>query len=313
MTKNTMTNNPTIVLTGGLGFIFSHVTEHFVKKGWNVIVIDNCSTGSHPEIINGSFQFILMDISDQNIIDKIISINPDYIIHAAANSDVDESILSPLFVVRQNTLGNLYIFEAARKCSNLKKLVYANTDEIFGECRTQKKEDEILFPRNPYSASKATGALFRYAYDNSYPFLTDKTAETRFCNVFGPRQDPRKIIPRIIQSLVTGEAVPVHNKGVGKREYIYVKNIPSVIEKVLLNGNRSYNITNNDLFSVNEIIEIIEKITGKIVPKCDGIRPGMDSIYQMDSLRIKLDLGWKLEYTFEEGIKELLKTNNLCQ
>ncbi|MFA5432968.1 MAG: NAD-dependent epimerase/dehydratase family protein, partial [Candidatus Paceibacterota bacterium] len=60
-----MTNNPTIVLTGGLGFIFSHVTEHFVKKGWNVIVIDNCSTGSHPEIINGSFQFILMDISDQ--------------------------------------------------------------------------------------------------------------------------------------------------------------------------------------------------------------------------------------------------------
>jgi UDP-glucose 4-epimerase len=307
-----METKPSIIITGGLGFIFSHVTEYFVKKGWEVTVIDNLSTGSHSEIINGSFHFFQMDVSDERVIDLITSINPDYIIHAAANSDVDESILSPLFVVRQNTLGNLYIFEASRRLTNLKKLIYANTDEIFGECKSPKKEDEILFPRNPYSASKATGALFRYAYDNSYPFLTDKTAETRFCNVFGPRQDSRKVIPRIIQSLTTGDPIPVHNKGVGQREYIYVENIPPIMEKVLYYGHRAYNITNNDLFSVNELIKIIENLTNKIVPKIEGDRQGMDSTYQMDSMRGKLELDWKLNVSFEEGLIKLLKENNLC-
>jgi dTDP-D-glucose 4,6-dehydratase len=308
-----MVNKPKIIITGGLGFIFSHVTEHFVKKGWEVIVIDNLSTGSHPELIDNSFKFIEMDVSDERVIQTVINLSPDYIIHAAANSDVDESLRSPLFVVRQNTLGNLYLFEAARQISNLKKLVYANTDEIFGECKTQKKEDEILFPRNPYSSSKATGALFRYAYDNSYPELKDKTAETRFCNVFGPRQDSRKVIPRIINALKTGDPIPVHNNGTGQREYIYVKNIPTLMEKVLLYGNRSYNISNNDLFSVNEIIDIIEKMTGKVVPKIEGLRPGMDEIYQMDAMRVKLDLGWKSQWTFEEGLKDLLTIEKLCK
>lgn len=305
-------NNTSLIITGGLGFIFSHVTEHFVQKGWNVTVIDNLSEGSHPELIGDSFKFIELDVSDEKIIKTIVDINPDYIIHAAAYSDVDKSITSPMEIIRQNTLGNLYLFEAARLTTTLKRLLYVNTDEIFGECEVLKKEEDLMFPRNPYSASKATGALYRYAYDNSYPELKDKTAETRFCNIFGPRQDSRKVIPRIIHSLKTGELMPVHNKGTGQREYLYVKNIPSIMETILLKGHRTYNITNNDLFSVNEIIKIIEDISGKIVPKTEGHRAGMDEIYQMSSERVRSEFNWIPEYSFEEGLKELLTQENIC-
>lgn len=305
-----------VVITGGMGFIFSHVTEHFLTLGWEVTVIDNMSTGSHPELIDvfstySTFHLIRMDVSDVNVINTIVTLNPAYIIHAAAYSDVDVSIKEPTQIVQKNFLGNLHIFEAARYCTNLKKLLYINTDEIFGECRTQKKEDELMFPRNPYSASKATGALIRYAYDNSFPELKDKTTETRFCNVFGPRQDARKIIPRIIKALKTGDPLPVHNGGFGKREYIYVKNIPPLLEKILLTGKRTYNITNNDLYSVNDIIEKIEKMTGKVVPKCRGSRPGMDTIYQMDSMRARLEFHWKPEWSFEEGLLSLLTEEGL--
>jgi dTDP-D-glucose 4,6-dehydratase len=306
-----MLKSPKILITGGCGFIFSHVTEYFVKKEWNVSVIDNLSLGSHPEIINDSFEFINMDVSDPKVVETILDISPDYILHSAAYSDVDGSIKTPGDIIFRNTLGNLYIFEAARQLKNLVKLNYVNTDEIFGECEYRKKEDEILFPRNPYSASKATGALFRYAYDASYPSLKDKTTETRFCNIFGPRQDSRKIIPRVIQALKTGDPVPIHNDGIGKREYLHVSNIPPLMETVLLNGNRSYNISNNDLYSVNEIIEIIEKIVGRKVPVTVGERPGMDAIYQLNSSRARKELKWKPITLFEEGLIELLKLENI--
>lgn len=307
-----MNTTPTLIITGGLGFIFSHVTEHFIKLGWNVVVIDNLSEGSHPEIINKSFDFIEMSVDNPDIIDVIAHINPTYIIHAAAYSDVDKSIAAPLAIIKQNTLGNLYLFEAAKWCLSLRKFLYISTDEIFGECFTKKKEDDILFPKNPYAASKATGALFRYAFDNSYPELKDKTVETRFCNIFGPRQDDRKVIPRIMHALKTGEAMPVHNEGIGKREYLYIKNIPSLIETVLRKGHRTYNITDNALYSVNELITIIEKITNKTVPTKEGVRPGMDSIYQLDSTRVRDELNWTPQYSFDEGLLELLKQEKLC-
>ena len=177
-------NKQTIIITGGLGFIFSWVTEYFVKKGYRVIVIDNVSTGSHPEIINNSFEFINMDVSDEKIIEVIKKINPTYIIHAAANSDVDTSIKNPLFVIKQNALGNMYIIEAARRLSALKKFLYISTDDVYGECYHKKIEDEIIFPRNPYACSKAMGSLLRLSFDNSYPELKNKTTETRFCNIF---------------------------------------------------------------------------------------------------------------------------------
>ncbi len=293
-----------LLITGGLGFIFSHVTEYFVAKGFDVVVVDNLSAGSHPEIIGSSFVHHALDVSDNTVVELIRNERPDYIVHAAAISDVDFSVRNPYEILKNNMLGNLNLFEAARSLPSLKKFIYVSTDEVYGECDHQKDETEIIFPRNPYSCSKAVGSLMRLAYDNTYSELLNKTAETRFCNVFGPRQDTRKIMPLIKESIETGKELPLHNGGLGYREYIYVKNIPPVIELILEKGNRTYNVTDNSGYTVSDLIKKVESLTGKRAKARDDNRPGMDLKYQMDATRLRTELRWKPLYTFDEGLRE---------
>lgn len=294
-----------LLITGGLGFIFSHVTEYFVKKGWDVVVIDKEATGSHPEIINGSFKYYRLDVCRSEVIDIILKEAPDFIIHAAAISDVDDSTKKPTRILEKNITASGNLFEAVRLLPNFKKFIYVSTDEVYGECETRKKEGDALEPRNPYSCSKAAGSLMRIAYENTYSHLKGKIAETRFCNVFGLRQDKRKILPLIKHALQTGELIPLHNEGAGYREYIYVKNIPPVIELILEKGNGTYNVTANDGLSVHELIRRAENVSGKKINTHPTNRPGMDMKYQMDAMRIK-ELGWKPQYSFDEGLKEYL-------
>ncbi len=296
-----------VLITGGLGFIFSHVTEYFVKKGWDVVVLDKQSTGSHPEIIDGSFKNYRIDVCKPEAIDIIFKENPDYLIHAAAISDVDDSTNKPHRILEKNITANINLFEAARRLTNLKKFIYVSTDEVYGECGHKMKEGELLHPKNPYSASKAAGSLMHMAYENTYPHLHGKIAETRFCNVFGPRQDTRKIVPLIKHALETGDTIPIHNEGKGYREYIYVKNIPPAIELILEKGEGIYNLTINDGFTVQELIARAENVTGKKIATTPTNRPGMDMKYQMDATRIQIDLGWTPQYTFDEGLAEYLE------
>jgi dTDP-D-glucose 4,6-dehydratase len=298
-----MTNK--VLITGGLGFIFSHVTEYFVSLGWEVVVIDDLSEGSHKEIVNGSFVFYEEDCADTKVQDIILKEAPDYIVHTAAISDVDRSIKDPEYVLKQNIMATVNVFEAARFLPNLKKLLYVSTDEVYGECEEKKTEDGIIFPKNPYSVSKALGSLTRTAYDSTYVYLKDKTCEIRMCNIFGPRQDIRKVLPNIKASLSMGRVIPVQNGGVGFREYLYVKNIPPIIKLVLEKGDRVYNVTTNDGYTVNELIKKCEKVTGKKATTKESHRPGMDLKYQMDNTRI-MELGWKPLYSLEEGLKDYL-------
>jgi nucleoside-diphosphate-sugar epimerase len=298
-------SQPKIIITGGLGFIFSHVTEYFVRKGWNVVVIDNLSVGSHPEIIDGSFKHYNVHMAHPEFIDVIVAENPDYVIHAAAISDVDYSVREPNRTLHKNILGNLHAFEACRSVSNLKKFIYISTDEVYGECPKRAKESDIMLPRNPYSCGKATGSLMRVSYDNTYPALKGKTAETRFCNVFGPRQDTRKIMPIIKRALEAGDPVPVFDEGGSYREYIHVENIPPVIDLILQKGTGVYNVTQNDGYTVRELIQKVEEVTGKKIPTTLSHRPGIDMKYQMDNARI-CELGWKPAVSFEEGLKKYL-------
>jgi len=298
---------PKILITGGLGFIFSHVTEYFVKKGWDVVVIDNQSAGSHPEIIDESFKYYKLDVAGQKAMKVILKENPEYIIHAAAISDVDYSLNKSFKTMKNNIMGNLNIFDTCRKVKNLVRLLYVSTDEVYGECEHRKDETEILFPRNPYSCSKAVGSLFRIAYDNSFKELFDKTSETRFCNVFGPRQDKRKILSAIKQSMLGKYSIPLHDGGTGYREYIYVKNIPPVIDLILKSkkGNRVFNVTLNDGYTVKELIKAAEEVCGMKCQTHSSHREGMDMKYQMDSSRLR-ELGWKPLYSFKKGLKEYL-------
>ena len=329
-----------IVITGGLGFIFSHVTEHFLNNGYDVMVLDNLSAGSHPELIpqfnlvnksmfvadssftakelsnmragdiiqtsggkinqvpTGKFTFVETDVSFTTTIPIITTFDPDYIIHAAAISDVDYSIKQPVKTIHANNNGTINIFEAARQIKNLKKLLYVSTDEVYGECDHPKTEEEILFPKNPYALSKSFGSQLRLAYDNTFPTLKDKTVETRFCNVFGPRQDDRKIIPAIKRALEGGKPVELHNGGEGYRQFIHVSEIPAIMGMLLEFGSRTYNVTTNEGFTVNQLIAEAEYITGKKVPTVPGKRSGMDIRYEMDGTRIREEFDWKPKHEF---------------
>lgn len=299
---------PKIVITGGLGFIFSHVTEYFLDKGYEVHVLDNLSAGSHPELLPElkarGLKFNECDVSHAPAVDAIARINPDYIIHAAAISDVDYSIKQPTKTIVANNNATLNVFEAARKCKNLKKLLYVSTDEVYGECDHPKREDEILFPRNPYALSKAFGSSLRLAYDNTYPELRDRTVETRFCNVFGPRQDDRKIIPAIKRALGGGAPVALHDGGNGYRQWIHVSDISPVIDLLLEKGTRTYNITTGAGATVLDLLDIAAQANRKTVPTVQGKRSGMDMKYQMSGSRIFDEFGWKPKADPEKALKE---------
>lgn len=286
---------PKIVITGGLGFIFSHVAEHFIAKGWQVYIFDNLSAGSHPELVQEfrklGAQVYEEDVSYASIVGRIATINPEYIIHAAAISDVDYSIKSPVNTIHANNNATINVFEAARKCKKLKKLLYVSTDEVYGECDHPKTEDEILFPKNPYALSKAFGSLQRLTYDNTFPELKDKTVETRFCNVFGPRQDDRKILPAIKRALDGGNPVQLHNGGEGYRQWIHVSHIPPVLELLLEKGDRTYNVTTGAGATVNDLITIAQRATGKEVLTVPGKRSGMDMRYEMSANRLRAAFG----------------------
>jgi dTDP-glucose 4,6-dehydratase len=273
-----------------------------------VVVVDKQSSGSHPEIIDGSFKYYRLDVCSPKIFDIVKKEAPDYVIHAAAISDVDDSTKKPGRALEKNIIGNINLFEACRLLPSLKKFIYVSTDEVYGECEVKKQEGDILHPKNPYSCSKAAGSLMHITYLNTYPELQGKMAETRFCNVFGPRQDTRKIIPLIKHAIDTGESIPVHNEGKGYREYIYVHNIPPAIELILERGEGVYNLTLNDGFTVQELIGRAEKVTEKKVPTHPSTRPGMDMKYQMDATRITTELGWESTYSFDEGIADYFST-----
>ena len=166
-------------------------------------------------------------------------------------------------------------------------------------------EDEIMLPKNPYSCAKATGSLVRIAYENTYPELRGKTAETRFCNIFGPRQDSAKIMSAIKKSIEEGYSIPLHQEGKGHREYMYVKNIPPAVDLILEKGLGVFNVTLNDGFTTKELIDRAREVTKREIKTHPSERAGMDMKYQMDGSRMK-DLGWKPLYTFEEGLKEYL-------
>ena len=290
-----------VLITGGLGFIGSHVTEWFVKEGYDVTVIDGCFSYSHREILDGSFKFINADLAQEDAWRLIVDADPEYIIHMAAMTDVDYALANPRLTIENNVDCTLNVFKAAKRLKNLEKLLYVNTDEVYGECEYPKSEEELLFPRNPYSASKAMCSFIRTSFDTSYEPLKDKTAEVRMCNIFGPRQDTRKILPLLLHAVKTGDAIPLQEGGAGYREYLHVSNVAPALQLVLERGNRVFNLTAEECFTVKELIKTVEEITGVKINTFPALRPSMDRWYRMDNSRIK-ELGWHPEISFMNGL-----------
>ncbi len=301
-----------ILVTGGLGFIGSNFILFSLKNDPKIEItnVDACLTGSNPknliELKNSKkYKFVKANINNQKIINNLVSKN-DIIINFAAESHVDRSISNPKPFLDSNINGVFSILEAIRKYD--KKLVHVSTDEVYGSLKTKSADENyILNPSSPYSSSKASSDLLVKSYHITYGC---DVKITRCTNNYGPMQFPEKLIPKVINNAINNKPIPVYGNGKNIRDWIYVLDHCTAIQKVIEKGKSGeiYNIAGKNEINNNSIIKIILKSLNKPLALMKYVkdRPGHDFRYSLDSTKIEKKLKWKAEYNFEKGIKETI-------
>jgi len=314
-----------VLLTGGAGFIGSHIIEHIIRKTkWEIICVDKLSYSSKGwsrlsdsgMYTNPRVRCITWDLGtpfSEGLIQELGEI--DIIIHMAAETHVDKSIAYPVECIRNNVMSTTYLLEYARTLKSLKIFQYFSTDEIFGPAPhgVNYKEWDPHRPTNPYSASKAASEDICLAYQNTYklPVLI-----TNLMNVFGERQFVEKFVPLLIKKVLNDEIVDIHTEpdGVtpGSRFYIHARNVAAAVLFILENGQpgEKYNITGekevNNLEMAQKVAAIIGKPLKYNLVSCHESRPGHDTRYALDGTKL-FEMGWRLPITFDQSLEKTVK------
>jgi len=260
-----------ILITGGLGFIFGHVAEYLAQSN-KITIIDNLSDGSNPDL----------KLDAKIIIDNINNISKysgdyDYVIHAAAESNVDKSLENQKVFLETNVHGTVAVLDYAVK-HNI-KFLNISTDEGYGPTQHYCSPLDKLNPTNPYSASKSSASHFAWAYHNTYNL---HTKEIRLCNVIGKRQANTKLLPRLVERIQNNIPFPLYDGGRQTREYIDVRDVCKLIEKVLeYDKQEIFNLTFNQEMSTLEMIQKVETILDKKAILIPSTRKGHDLCYRM--------------------------------
>jgi dTDP-glucose 4,6-dehydratase len=301
-----------LLVTGGLGFIGSNFILKVLKehKNFEIINLDAKLHGSNEKSLQSiknvdRYQYIEGDITDHNILEKII-LECDAVVNFAAESFVDRSISNATSSFNSNLKGIFILLELIKKYK--KRLIHISTDEVFGSLDIDSANETFRFnPSSPYSATKAGAELLVNAYFITY---NCDCIITRCTNNYGPRQFPEKLIPKIILLANENKKIPIYGKGTNIRDWIFVEDHCDAIFNILMNGKagQSYNISAN-----NEIdnITIVKKILSIMNKSNDLIefvedRPGHDFRYSMDSSKIRKELDWKTNINFEEGLEKTI-------
>ena len=324
-----MKRNQTILITGGAGFIGSHVVRRFVTQypNYNIINIDALTYAGNLENLKDieklpNYQFIKADITDEDlIIDIFKKYRPDGVIHLAAESHVDRSITSPLEFVKTNVLGTVNLLNAAKEIWNEnyfnKRFLHVSTDEVYGTLGETGlfTEKTSYDPHSPYSASKASSDHFVRAYADTYglPIVISNCS-----NNYGPNQFPEKLIPLCIHNVLNNEPLPIYGDGKYTRDWLFVVDHAIAIDLIFHEGeNReSYNVGGfNEWKNIDLVKELCRQMDEKLnKPKGESEklitfvkdRPGHDLRYAIDATKINKELGWKPSVTFEEGLSKTI-------
>ncbi|WP_333575745.1 dTDP-glucose 4,6-dehydratase [Sphingobacterium sp.] len=321
--------NKTILITGGAGFIGSHVVREFVLKypEYQIVNLDALTYAGNLENLKdiehlSNYTFVKADITDQQAVSAIFQeYRPDGIIHLAAESHVDRSIVDPMAFVMTNVIGTVNLLNAAKTIwkDNFegKRFHHVSTDEVFGALGDTGffTEETNYDPHSPYSASKASSDHFVRAYHDTYglPIVL-----TNCSNNYGPNHFPEKLIPLCIHNILNHKSLPVYGNGKYTRDWLYVIDHAKAIDLVFHEGKNgdSYNVggfnewQNIDL--IKELCKQMDEKLGRIQGSSEELitfvkdRPGHDLRYAIDATKINKELGWKPSVTFEEGLSRTI-------
>lgn len=311
-----------ILITGGAGFIASHVVMHFVRKYpdckiVNLDKMDYCSSTINLKEIEGlpNYKFIKGNICSSDFMKYVLSSEDiDTILHFAAQTHVDNSFGNSFQFTENNILGTHTLLEAA-KVHGIKRFVHVSTDEVYGEIEEGEgiEHSTILQPTNPYAATKAGAEFLVLAYHNSFKL---PTIITRGNNVYGPHQYPEKLIPKVICLLSQDKPCFIHGDGSNQRNFLYVDDVAAAFDTITHKGvvGNVYNIGTDFEISNIEVAKTIIKLFGldesKYIQYVEN-RPFNDCRYKINSDKLKA-LGWAPKVSWEDGLKrtiEWYKTN----
>jgi dTDP-glucose 4,6-dehydratase len=318
-----------ILITGGAGFIGSHVVRSFVKKypDYKIINLDALTYAGNLENLGDiehapNYFFERASILDTGELERIFSAHqPDSIIHLAAESHVDRSILSPLDFVYTNVVGTVNLLNAAKKIwkdnYNGKLFYHISTDEVYGALGESGffTETTPYAPNSPYSASKASSDHFVRAYGETYsmPVIISNCS-----NNYGPNQFPEKLIPLFINNIIHKKPLPVYGDGLYTRDWLFVKDHAAAIDLIYHKGKKgeTYTIGGFNEWKNIELVKLLCKLMDEKLNNAAGSsekliayvkdRPGHDRRYAIDATKINKQLGWKPAVTFEEGLSQTI-------
>lgn len=301
-----------LLVTGGAGFIGSEFVRQAVKKGFEVVVVDKLNYAGdikRIEEVLHKIKFYKVDICNFKKLSEVFSVEkPKVVVHFAAETHVDRSLLNPRGFLRTNIEGTHNLLELSKK-HIIEKFINIITDEVYGDIEEGSfTEESPLKPNSPYAVSKAAQDMLGRAYRRTYgiPVIT-----VRPSNNYGPWQYPEKLIPLVILKALKNEPIPIYGTGLNVREWLYVEDCAEGIFEVLEKGkigeiyNLGSGIEKTNIEVVKTILSILRKPEDLITYVKD--RPGHDYRYSMCSEKINKEIGWKAKISFEEGIRKTVE------
>jgi dTDP-glucose 4,6-dehydratase len=316
-----------LLVTGGAGFIGSNLIQHIIDQPAIEILVNlDCLTYAghlenlEPVAAHPKYQFEQVDLRDQAAVRSVVQRHRiTHVLHLAAESHVDRSIVGPGDFIHTNVVGTFHLLESCREIwgegRDGCRFHHVSTDEVYGSLGPEGyfTETTPYAPNSPYSASKASSDLLVRAYHHTYglPMVI-----TNCSNNYGPYQFPEKLIPVVIQSVLRRRSVPVYGDGLNVRDWLYVRDHAEALWQVLTRGQNgaTYNIGGHNEWPNLRIVELICDLVDELAPQLGGDsrrlitfvkdRPGHDRRYAIDAGKIQRELNWTPAHTFERGIRE---------
>ncbi len=299
------------VVTGGAGFIGSHLVELLVQNGHQVVVYDDLSTGMESNLsgIHGQIGFVRGDIRDHSAL-KSAMVGAEYVLHHAAEISAIRSVEEPEFVHDVNVTGTLNVLKCAKECG-VKRLAFASSSAVYGDTGSAPQSESLLpQPLSPYGASKICAEHYCSVFHKLYGL---ETVRLRYFNVFGPRQNPKSqyaaVIPKFLHRVIAGQELHIYGDGGQTRDFVFVKDIARVNYAACFHesaAGRAFNIAAGRSISINELCELIMKVTGKRVDIIyDDAVPGEIRYSSSGGNAAREILGFEPLTSLESGLQEV--------